>query len=294
LHKRHVERQREICVTDGSQLKRDDLIAELAHTSHQTWMRQTAHDRGIPIQQLGGVPTDDDRQRATDTVAALERLGLYGAAARPSRLALLRHPLVVGSVIAAISAVFASLLIPNITQVSQDRPKELELKLGLIDKIATSSAQALTRGVALSRGDVAAAGGSPGDKVDSANRKVLGLWRTDAAIVDAKLLTYFPGSNAQLEWPRFKRAIEAFLLLEAVDETDVRRAKARYLRSYLEAFPNRPDPSVPWDRIGLRGEIAHTKAEKLQALLLDKRERIMRSVTQSQADGFKHSPWSFG
>jgi hypothetical protein len=130
--------------------------------------------------------------------------------------------------------------------------------------------------------------------VESVNRKVLGLWRTDAAIVDAELLTYFPGSDAQREWPRFKRAIEAFLLVEAVDETDVRRVNARYLRSYLEASTTGPDPSVPWDQMIRRGAIAHTMAEKLQGLLLDKRERIMRSVTESQANGFKHSPWSFG
>src|SRR5262245_49708518 len=100
-------------------------------------MRQAARDRDVPVDQLSSLPTEHDRERAADAVATLERLGLYGTKSQPSRVALLRHPLVVGSVIAAVSAVFASLLIPNITQVGQDRPKELELKRGIQDKVAT-------------------------------------------------------------------------------------------------------------------------------------------------------------
>jgi hypothetical protein len=46
---------------------------------------------------------------------------------RPSFTPVLRHPLVVGALLALLSGVFASLLIPALTRSWQDRPKELAL-----------------------------------------------------------------------------------------------------------------------------------------------------------------------
>jgi len=277
---------------DERELGRDELIAQLANTSHQTWMRQAARDRGVPFDQLGSLPTEHDRERAADTVASLERLGLYGVNPRRSRAALLRHPLVVGSVIAAVSALFASLLIPSITQVAQDRPKELELKRQIQDKVATSTAHALTRGVALSRGDALAAGGRSGDTVPTAYRKVIGDWRVDAAIIDAELLTYFTGSEAQHRWAPFEHAVEAFLQLEAITDQQERQVVARYLRRYLASDVPRYR-RIPWDDLALARADPHHWAEAIQALLLDKRDAIMADISRTQASGFKHSPWSF-
>jgi hypothetical protein len=48
----------------------------------------------------------------------------------------LRHPIVVGAVLALLSGLLASLLIPALTRVWQDRPKELALKRELVERIS--------------------------------------------------------------------------------------------------------------------------------------------------------------
>jgi hypothetical protein len=53
------------------------LLAALAQVSHFSWMRQAARDkRGVVYEELDPAPTDHDRERATDALAELERLGV--------------------------------------------------------------------------------------------------------------------------------------------------------------------------------------------------------------------------
>jgi hypothetical protein len=45
--------------------------------SHLTYVRQKSRDHGVPLEDLTLEVTDHDRERAEDTVAELERLGVY-------------------------------------------------------------------------------------------------------------------------------------------------------------------------------------------------------------------------
>ena len=45
--------------------------------SHLTYVRQKSRDHGVPLDELTLEVTDHDRERAEDTVAELERLGVY-------------------------------------------------------------------------------------------------------------------------------------------------------------------------------------------------------------------------
>ncbi len=45
--------------------------------SHLTYVRQKNRDHGVPLEELTLDVTDHDRERAEDTVAELERLGVY-------------------------------------------------------------------------------------------------------------------------------------------------------------------------------------------------------------------------
>jgi hypothetical protein len=65
-----------------SAISRADLVSLLAEVSHLTWMRQAACDKGFCYQQLDPTATDHDRERAEETIAELERLGLL----RPEHL----------------------------------------------------------------------------------------------------------------------------------------------------------------------------------------------------------------
>jgi hypothetical protein len=56
---------------------RDELVRRLAAVSHKTWMRQKHRDQGVPLDEIPTAVTDHDLERAKDTIAELERLGLY-------------------------------------------------------------------------------------------------------------------------------------------------------------------------------------------------------------------------
>ena len=287
-------------MADPAELGRDALIAEIAATTHRTWLRQAARNREVPVEQLGDVPTDDERERAADVVAALERLGLYPRIPRSSRLGFFRHPLVVGAGIAAISAVFASLLIPSITQVSADRPKELELKRGIVRALETSSAQTLARGLALARSDVSAAGGGARDVKLTVYRKLYGAWLADAGAINAELFTYFPTSYANGEWKHFETAVRKYLRLAGIIEPKVRTDAAGYLDPYLAPQPSsdaeyrRIYKSIPWKKLETGTHDPQSSIESILNLLRVKTDVVVADVAQAEARGFKHSIWSLG
>ncbi len=58
-------------------MSRDELVRRLAEVSHLTDVRQKNRDHGVPLSELSLEVTDHDRERAEDTVAELERLGVY-------------------------------------------------------------------------------------------------------------------------------------------------------------------------------------------------------------------------
>ena len=58
-------------------MSRDELVRRLAEVSHLTYVRQKNRDHGVPLSELSLEVTDHDRERAEDTVAELERLGVY-------------------------------------------------------------------------------------------------------------------------------------------------------------------------------------------------------------------------
>ena len=60
-----------------SQLTREELVERLAAASHATWMRQKERDQGADAATLTAEVTDHDVERAEDTVAELERLGVW-------------------------------------------------------------------------------------------------------------------------------------------------------------------------------------------------------------------------
>jgi len=58
-------------------ISRDELVRRLAAVSHETWMRQKHRDQGLALEEIPSDVTNHDVEPAEDTVAELERLGLY-------------------------------------------------------------------------------------------------------------------------------------------------------------------------------------------------------------------------
>jgi hypothetical protein len=57
-------------------MTRADLVERLAEISHQTYLRQAVRDKGIALEDLSQEVAPHDRERAEDTVAELEQLGV--------------------------------------------------------------------------------------------------------------------------------------------------------------------------------------------------------------------------
>src|SRR5262245_7083125 len=147
-----------------------------------------------------------------------------------SRVAFLRHPLLVGAAIAVISAFFASLLIPSITQVTQDRPKELELKRGIVERIAGATGTALGKGRSIVSGDLA------GQEPRTVYRQVITDWGVDAAAVDGEITTYFGRGDTWQSWTTLRESMKRFLELTSVNDLSTRTRNERYLCSHLGAY----------------------------------------------------------
>ena len=158
-----------------------------------------------------------------------------------SPVAFLRHPLLVGAAVTVIGAVFASLLIPSITQVAQDRPKELELKRTIVEGIAAATATALNRGVALGRGDLQAAGGHAHEAPLTVYRRVYGDWLVAESTLDAEVTTYFSEGGARshaawTSWRALKTGITDFLRLSTLTDSNIRRSSREYLEGLLRSL----------------------------------------------------------
>lgn len=204
-----------------------------------------------------------------------------------SRVAFLRHPLVVGATIAVISAFFASLLIPSITQVTQDRPKELELKRGIVERIAGATGTALGTGGAIV--DL--------QQPRTVYRQAISDWGIDAAAIDGEITTYFGRGDTWENWKTLREGTKKFLELTSVPAT--RKKNAKWICGHLGAHLS---------NLGLRRSLAkhcenhHFSTEKsfrkssfvLRLALENVRDGVTLAIVNTPAAGFRHSPWSLG
>jgi hypothetical protein len=121
----------------------------------------------------------------------------------------LAHPLVV----AALSALLASVLIPLFTRQWQDRQKELDLKRSLVESIAGSSTTAVRSAISLALGHVRAAGGDQGERAGEVYPRLSNTWLIQRAITRSTIGTYFPGQEDC--WYRYSDMLTSYLSLAA-------------------------------------------------------------------------------
>lgn len=208
----------------------------------------------------------------------------------------LRHPIVVGATLALLSGLLASLLIPALTRVWQDRPKELALKRELVERISSDTTAAVDearfRYVAFEK---------KGLTIAEANALVLGMtrqWEVKSSIITAELTTYFQDTALLRHWRQFARLVP------------------RYIRSSVglnvREFKGSPDPDLPVlvDHFGGRravfGKRATSKSRDfssleegalvvhyLPPLLFRERDNLLDGVVDTPASGFSHGWWIF-
>jgi hypothetical protein len=204
-----------------------------------------------------------------------------------SRVAWLRHPLVVGATIAVISAFFASLLIPSITQVTQDRPKELELKRGIVERIAGATGTALGRGRAIVELH----------EPRAVYRQAITDWGVEAAAVNGEITTYFGRGDTWQRWWTLREGTKKFLELTSVPDTRERNEK--WLCGHLGAYLSNPDLETNLARHCKKHHFRDEKSFRKHSFVLslaleDVRDGVTLDIVETPAAGFRHSPWSLG
>lgn len=228
--------------------------------------------------------SDADSLRGEQIVGELEALGLYPPRPASGLRDALRHPVVVGALLALFSGVFASLLLPSLTRVWQDRPRELALKRELVTRISREATEA-------------ADGAVRGQQIDRQRRvafydRLVSSWRLESSVIASELATYFPDTAAVRKWRRYMGAMN--VLLQGVAYGGQQAAGDSILQDHFRAvrFDDEITERIRQDFV--RGE-HHTEGPLTQAnvLMVEERDQIAADVVGSDAVGFSHGFWIF-
>jgi hypothetical protein len=216
-----------------------------------------------------------------------EKADTEGSAKSATWREALRHPLLVGAVLALISGLLASLLIPALTRVWQDRPRELALKRSLVTRMSRESTLAIE--------SIWEGGYEPtvNKTRETRGRFLLATerrWRLQSAVIASELGTYFPDSDVQRRWRQYAELIG--LLAEDVAFNGFAitglGGPTRYFASVRLG-----DPELEQVRRQFVASPDDLDLNLLRVLLLAERERLASQVARGHAAGFSHGFWIF-
>lgn len=233
-----------------------------------------------------------DRRAGRDRRPKLETQGSAGVGVHrePARLLLL-------------GTLLASVLIPRWSAISQDRQPELELKTGLVERVAQSSTETVRDAIQLVRYP-------PSTEVAAARyRAITKRWLVERAELETVIGTYFPaevarcGSSSRTGSP---------ITSPSQDRGLPSRGPTYDLKLYLEDERTSCEPLL--DVAGYSQQRYNSLKQKvgdfstlssadndgfkdaygsLGELLLIDRDRIVRTIVSSDAQGFSHGWWIF-
>ena len=237
---------------------------------------------GASVESRAEERADDHRKRPEEIVNEVEDAGLSFPEGTSPLAAALRHPVVVGALLALFSGIFASLLIPSLTRVWQDRPRELALKRDLVARIsreATAAADGAVAGLEVERGRRAVF-------YDRLSKR----WRLESSVIGSELTTYFPNSRAPRKWGDYMGTVS--FLLQSVAFRGEEAAGDSLIRQHFRAVrfddpvTERIRTRFVYGREGVEGAIT-----QVNVLLLEERDQITAEVVASEAAGFSHGFW---
>lgn len=204
-------------------------------------------------------------------------------------MASLRHPLVVGAALTLLSAVVASLLIPSLTRVWQDRAKELALKQALVKNMSEQTTAAIIE----ARYFPADHPGASADVGGAAYTQAASKWQIAAASIGSELTTYFTSTDLSRQWQDFTEAVRIYIH----QQTFLRAAPGSYdlidLRKYFRGV-HMNTPAYEKTRHDFTNGGADIGAgHTVLTLLAAQRDQLEREVIESHASGFSHGFWIF-
>jgi len=209
----------------------------------------------------------------------------------------LRHPLVVGAVVAAIGGIFASLLIPAATRSWQDRPRELALKSHLVEQANRVSAAAVVKADAFGRFVEEADGKVGRNRRTSFESAAYAHWQTDSAVIESDLATYFGETSLPRQWTTHEDNVIKYITFMA--GIDGERFGLDAFRSILQENFRETSFDDPFaerqrkDMVELIGSEPTGSRSFIAELLRLEREQITRRILDADASGFSHGFWIF-
>jgi hypothetical protein len=201
--------------------------------------------------------------------------------------------LVVGAGLALFSGLLASLLIPALTRVWQDHPKELALKRDLVARISQSSTEAIIRARYFpAEHPTASEARRSNTYTHTASR-----WQVGSAAIGSELATYFPHTSLPLRWQRYTEAVREYLNSQILYGAASANFNLSTLRDYFRRL--RLDRSYyPEDESTRKAfvagdDFADFGSYEILGLLEAERDLIESAVIDSRASGFSHGFWIF-
>jgi hypothetical protein len=214
---------------------------------------------------------------------------------------LMRHPLVVGVGLAVLSAIFASILVPGLTRVWQDRPKELALKRSLVEQITKSATQALQVGES-----TALPTKSPSahpEKPDTEFIELRATWEVNSSLVNAELTTYFRDKRILGQWREFSDAVINYLDAASHDNYKPKDKNGGFYRLFRHFKRHKLKADSRAE--GLRKRFVAKEGGSLRGiddcrplfcaarLLAAERDELPRTIVDAHAAGFSQGWWIF-
>jgi len=121
----------------------------------------------------------------------------------------LSHPVVVGTALALISGLIASVLFPAMTRSWQDRPRELALKRELVTDISEASTNAISRGNTFAyRSELERT--SKAERIQNLTRE-LSDWEIASSVIGSQLATYFGETTLPRQWAAYQSAVLTYV-----------------------------------------------------------------------------------
>ncbi|HEX5915356.1 MAG TPA: hypothetical protein VFY54_19770, partial [Rubrobacter sp.] len=216
-----------------------------------------------------------------------------------------------------LALVVTSLLIPAITKQWADRPKELELRTALVDRIGESAAQTIntarfivadTTPEATLRAMVCGEAEETEDPAQVARCRTLqenetfaeqtahinakSAWLQKGAVLESQLAAYFPGSDLSREGKAYVNAVRIYLFLASGVCDEKREESNGKLLRYLGENPADPTWAPLYD---LTEEECAQKSSDLEFRsvygplgdqMLAKRLDLLELLNESDAEGF--------
>jgi hypothetical protein len=208
-----------------------------------------------------------------------------------------------------------SLLIPAITKQWADRPKELELRTALIDRIGESAAQTVntarfivadTLPEATVRALVCEEATEDPEQEENCDRRkedetraeqtahvnAKSAWLQKGAVLESQLAAYFPGSDLSREGKAYVNAVRIYLFLASAVCGEQREGANGKLLRYLGEDPSDPEWAPLYD---MTDEQCAQKSSDLEFRsvygplgdrMLAKRLHLLELLNESDAEGF--------